>query len=140
MEKEFVVFETEINTLLIIEKILEKNGIRETQEETYNKIIEGNESIKISVLKKTEDLFLKKITEKDFIFFLENEIKINENDSNNVLNDIKQELISIARKVNIKNRQDNKEKKILEEKKKESLFSNFLEEYKIEDNYKEKIE
>lgn len=140
MEKEFVVFETEINTLLIIEKILEKNGIRETQEETYNKIIEGNESIKISVLKKTEDLFLKKITEKDFIFFLENEIKINENDSNNVLNDIKQELISIARKVNIKNRQDNKEKKILEEKKKESLFSNFLEEYKTEDNYKEKIE
>lgn len=103
-----IIFENEIGPYFLIEKILKKYQLEETEEEIYKKIIEEDKKTNIPlIILKIKDLFLKKMKEEDFIFFLKEILKTEERTIKKILEDIKKDILPIMKEIIVK--KDSKE-------------------------------
>ncbi len=101
-KKERIIFQTDKGPVVIVSNILKKYGLEESLRDAYKKIKRKEKPRVTAVIEKIKDLIFKNISERDLLLFLEKELSVNNEASKKILEDIKKDLLVLAKIVPFK--------------------------------------
>lgn len=108
-----VIFQIDTGPVVVVSGILKKYNLEESSEEAYKKIKEGKKPRTNIIIQAASDLVLNKISEKDFISTLEKQLEITKQTAEKIINDVKEKLLSTAKKITAKEFEISEEKSIV---------------------------
>ena len=99
IKKERIIFKTDTGITVAVSSILKKYKLEESREVIREKIKSGKKLKTTTIIQGSRNLILKEISEDDFLLSLEKELETTKETAEKILEDIKNELLPLARKI-----------------------------------------
>ncbi|MBU2539725.1 hypothetical protein KJ786_00980 [Patescibacteria group bacterium] len=95
-------FPEEIDSIDVFSNILKENGLQETIEEAYEKLMQEKPSRITTINDATKSFVGGNISENDFILLLQNQLEISKEKAENLIKSTKEKIIPFTKKIVIK--------------------------------------